>query len=263
LVWKINFLLKLILPAALFFSCGLEDYIYLEPVDIAYATGVTNATIVLPNNSSNSYFRFYTIFYRIYIGDQSPLSMMTSSDRNLFNPTLASHYNTLEPYTTNDNVSPNAIGTVFSSLRYYPLYFSLDKLNEIALYQILGTQNYGAISPPSAGDTISLSFTDSTKGPFMTLSNAPGNEFYLFRSRDFTPHPDRLFFNTTGSSSITDASIITNSVNADVEPKSNIIEANPKTTYVSMYILATGIDQNYTQIFSRPKHIGIFRLPSP
>jgi hypothetical protein len=275
LEWRTNFLLKLILPAALLFSCGLEDYIYLEPVDTAYATGVNSAIIVLPTANSTSpndeYFRFYAIYYRIYISDLSLDSITSSQQRYDVNPALASHYNTLEPYTTNDNVSPNAIGSVFSNLRYHPLYLSLDKTAPIELYQILGRQDYTGAAPPvpapwpptSQPWNLSLDFTDSTDGPFMTLSydTASGRRLYLFRSSGFTSSPNRLFFNTTGTGSITDAGIINNTVNADVEPKSNIIEANPKTTYVSMYILATGIDQNYTQIFSRPKHIGIFRLP--
>jgi hypothetical protein len=276
LVWKINFLLKLILPAALLFSCGLEDYIFLEPVDIAYATGTNSAIIVLsPTNSASpndEYFRFYTIYYRIYISDRD-LSGIVSGQMFDVNPALASHYNTLAPYTTNDNVSPNAIGSVFSSLRYHPLYLSLNKTAPIDLYQILGRQSYTGTAPPVPAPwpptpqpwNISLDFTDSAEGPFMTLSydTLSSRRLYLFRSSGFTSSPpDRLFFNTTGSGSITDATIISNTVNADVEPKSGLSDAiTTRYTYVSMYILAAGIDQNYTQIFSRPKHIGIFRLP--
>lgn len=249
-------------------SCGIEDYIYLRPVEIAYAEDISRGRIIIPNNSGNTYFRSYTIFYRIYISDLSLSSITTSSERQNINPALASHYSTLEPYTTNDKVSPNAIGSVFNSLHYYPLYVTFNRSDDIALYQLLGNQSYGSI--PSAdslagiGSTVHLDFTSSSIEPFMKLDHDPAlSTFYLFRAGDFTARPDRFLKNTTGPNQITDSTIITGMVNADVEKNANNNPANTvKYTYVSMYILASGIDSNYTVIYSRPKHIGIFRLPN-
>jgi hypothetical protein len=251
------------------FSCGIEDYIYLDPVENAYAVGVSNAIITMPNNSS-SYFRYYTIFYRIYISDIVLASITSDSQRNTINPALASHYNTIDPYTTNDSVSPNAIASVFNNLKYYPLHVSTDKSNEFAMYQLLSTSPSGSLpfsyQSIDNGDIINLDFTDTANGPYMVINYAspayttyPAFPLYLFRAKErFTPLPDRLFYHTAD---LIKPEYLTSNINADVERKTNIIDANPKQVYVSMYILATGIDNNYTLVYSRPKHIGIFHLP--
>jgi hypothetical protein len=238
----------------------MEDYAYLEPVDSAYSIGVSSAVITIPNNSS-SYFRYYTIFYRIYISDLDLSSISSDSQRRDINPALASHYNTLNPYTTNDNVSPNAIGSVFSNLYYYPLFVSMNKVNDIPLYQVLSDQTTGGIPPLVTGETVNLDFTDTSQGPFMTLSYYGSTKLFLFRAGSFTARPDRLFYHTSGTGTLSDDTIISSTVNADTERKTPINPASQKYTYVSMYIMAAGIDSNYTVIYSRPKHIGIFRLP--
>jgi hypothetical protein len=252
----------------LVFSCGIEEYIYLDPVENVETTLAQSANIIIPDNSSNPYFRYYTIFYRIYLSDRDLPSVINDSLRIEINPTLASHYNTLDPYTTTDSVSPNAIESVFRNLHYYPLYVSPDKVvtNEIAMHQLLSKSTSAsfpfAYQPIDYGDIVSLDFTNNADndGPYMTISYAPSFPLYLFRSREgFTPRPDRLFFN---SADLNNASFITAEANIDVERKTNFNPAFLTTrAYVSMYILATGIDNNYTLVYSRPKHIGIFRLP--
>ncbi|MDR2661625.1 MAG: hypothetical protein LBC31_01350 [Treponema sp.] len=238
----------------------MEDYVYLEPVNSAYSVGVTSAVITIPDNSGNDYFRYYAIFYRIYISDLDLSGISSDAQRRDINPALASHYNTLDPYTTSDNISPNAIGTVFSNLRYYPLYVSLDKAGGIPMYQVLSNQTTGGIPSLVTGGTIHLDFTnDAAQGPFMALSYY-SNRLFLFRAEGFTQRPDRLFYHSVGSGNLSDDSIISSTVNVDVERKTNV-SASQRYTYVSMYIVATGIDSNYTVIYSRPKHIGIFRLP--
>lgn len=247
---------------AVFSSCGLEDYIYLEPVQIVEVTSDSRVRIVFPDNSTNSNFRNYTIFYRIYISDFPSTGTIPESQHININTALDSDYNYLKPYTNNDNVSPNAVLSAFNSRHYYFLYVTTDKSNEIGLERLLGTVGYGGFPSPSQNDTITLDFTDSTKGPFMILSYEPGapphTEFYLFRTRNITALPDRLFFN---NNTLNDGSFIMNTTNSDVQSKAGI--SGTRYTYVSLYILATGIDNNFSVVFSRPKHAGIFRLPNP
>jgi hypothetical protein len=254
-------------------SCGLEVYPMLNPVVDAYSIGVSSAVITIPNNTSTE-FRYYSILYRIYISDIVLTGITSDSQRNTINPALASHYNTINPYTTRTNVTPNAIGTVFSNLHYYPLYVSVDKSREIAMYQLLSNHQTLSGSYPTtnihnlnAGDTVYLDFTDAADGPYMTIRYGipppdTTGRLYLFRAKNnFTPIPsDRLFFKSTD---ILNESFITTSTNADVEPKSNLILANPKQAYVSMYILSIGYDGNYSPVYSSAKHIGIFHLPTP
>jgi hypothetical protein len=246
----------------LFFSCGIEEYVYLDPVETAYPIDVTRGRIIVPNSSANSYFRYYTLLYRIYMSDINLSSITSDLQRQDLNPVLASHYNMIDPYTVNENFSPSAIGSVFNNLRYYQLYVSLDKLSEIAMAELLNSGGYGTIIRGiNWRDEINLDFTDTDDGPFITLRYdntlyPDSDRLYLFRaSSGFTPLPaDRLFYFSDDL-----VNIISSQINADVEPKANNTSSE-RIAYVSIYILATGIDDNYTLIYSRPKHVGIFRL---
>jgi hypothetical protein len=249
----------LILCQTIFFSCGIENYVYLEPVSYISTTGVTSAVVTIPDNSTNQYFRYYAVFYRIYISDVNLATVTTTQDRSSINPTLASHYNTLAPYTDNDNISPSSVGTVFTSLRYYPLYVQLGSSLFSSMQQILGK---AVVSP---GDTVEFNFTVNTgtgTEPYITHNSYSG-ELPLRRSDDFTARPNRTFINTTGSNNLTDENIITSNINADIEKHPNNNYNNYNYTYISLYIAAAGIDNNFTAVYSKPKHIGVFILPNP
>jgi len=222
-------------------SCGLETYVYLNPVEIVSVTEVTRAEIVLPSQSAAE-FRNYTIFYRIYLSSFL-VSASVESQLSDINTTLASHYRTLAPYTIDDNVSPASIDSVFRNLRYYYISLNDNLNNEKQLYKVLNSPSWG---------TIKLDFSSRDRPPFLTDTNG-SDEYDLLRANSFTSQPDRLFIYTTElESSISDT------VNIDVQMNPN----GQSYAYVSMYILATGINENYSPLYSRPKHIGIFRLPN-
>ncbi|MDR1507868.1 MAG: hypothetical protein LBI67_12275 [Treponema sp.] len=270
--------------AALFFSCGIEDYVYLAPVEYTSLTGSTSARVTIPDNYTDPdyfrYFRYYAIFYRIYISDVSTDSITTSEQRYAINHALASHYNAIDPYTVNDNISPSSVGTIFSSLKYYPLYAEVASGNIVSMSRILQHPNTAGVTPPGSpiispsiypvfsGNIAEAVFALS--GPYLKINyNAAGTlnsgELSLYRASGadgFVAHPDRSFFNSTGSSSLTDETIISENINADVE-KNPGMTFSTRYAYVSLYIAASGIDNNFTAVYSRPKHIGIFRLPTP
>ncbi|MDR0403166.1 MAG: hypothetical protein LBH35_06205 [Treponema sp.] len=229
----------------------------MAPVEYISTAGSTSARITIPNNSGDPNFRYYAIFYRIYISDQSIDSITTSDQRYAINHALASHYNTINPYTANDNISPSSVGTVFSSLKYYPLYVDSGSAN-VSMTQVL---THTALNP---GSTVDIVFAAANPGPYLLVNSQTPlllQSFPLRRSSDrFTANPDRTFFNTTGTGSLTDENGISENTNADVEKMSPA--ASPGYTYVSMYIAAAGIDSNFTAVYSRPKHIGVFRLPA-
>jgi hypothetical protein len=233
--------------ALLFVSCGIENYVYLEPVEYVTTVGSTSAHVNLPNNPSPE-FRHYVIFYRIYISDRSIDGITTSNQRDI-NNALASHYNTINPYTVNDNISPSSVGTVFTSLKYYQLHVETNSSGVptiVSMDQILSSSSSG---------TVDLIFAN--EGPSLQV-NSPSAELPLRRSAvGFTPSPNRTFFNSTGSGSLSDESRISENSNTDVERNTT----SGQYTYVSLYIAATGIDSNFSVVYSRPKHIGIFRLP--
>ncbi|MDR0474985.1 MAG: hypothetical protein LBH43_15090 [Treponema sp.] len=220
----------------LFSSCGLETYDFLYPVENIKVKDVTAATITLPSGQTAN-FQNYMIYYRIYLTDNRSGTLDTSFQRNMVNTQLDSDYATLERYTSNDNVSPMAIDTVLKNLGYYALFVNGKPLIEV-LY--------------AASGTIELDFT--VKNPYMQFP--PGVIYDLFRSNSFESLPDRLFI---FSLELADESTISKEVNADVQKKTGT--GSTVAAYVSMYILAVGSDDNYSPIYSRPSHIGIFELP--
>jgi len=235
--------------AVLFFSCGIEEEILLEPVANAYQAGITRGGLTLPDNSS-TYFRYYMIYYRIYLSDQLTTGVNSSDYQELqgINPTLASHYTSINnTYIANENASTSGVGSTFSSLRYFPLFATSNGSDGIAMYNLLNSGN--------AGIEITFNFLPPDNAPPIMEINS--SLFYLFRNAEsFTPIPEDRWFAL--STELLDTNIITSEVNADVHTKSN---ATPIYAYVSLYICAVGINNNFSPIYSKPTHIGIFQLP--
>ena len=234
--------------ALLLVSCGLENEVYLEPVEIVSSISLNSAEIVLPANPAPE-FRYYGIYYRIYLSDYPSTSVTVDSERNLINAALGTHYRTLDRYTTDDFISPSALDMVFRDLKYYSVFLKDPSGTERALSEVLYS--------PAAG-VIRLDFTAYKNS---TLIDTMGVSYELLRARSnsFASFPpDRLL---VYSNVLSDGSIITNEINADLQKKSSGAGETGQYTYISLYILAAGIDNNYSPIFSRPKHIGIFMLP--
>jgi len=237
-----------------FFSCGIEELIFLEPVVDVSFTGVTTGRLTIPNTSASDYFRNFTIYYRIYLSDVPSTSITTNDERRNIHPNLASHYNIIEPYIIDENRVFTST-TIFTSRGYFPLYISPNKVDGFAVHDLLTKQGYSPFPPVTPGGTINFDFTDSIVGPFIRLSyDSTSTQLFLFRATgNFTPMPDRQFF-LQGEM----ISPITTEVNADVEAKAGV---TPQYAYVSLYIIAIGIDNSFSPVYSQPAHIGIFRLP--
>jgi hypothetical protein len=87
---------------------------------------------------------------------------------------------------------------------------------------------------------------------FMTVGSS---EYNLFRAGKANPFPgdiaNRLFYQTND---------LFNTANITTERNLDVDTPGTATAYVSMYVLAVGIDNNLSPVYSRPRHIGIFRL---
>ena len=227
-------------------SCGLEIEVFLEPVQIVSSTSINSVEIILPANPAPE-FRFYDIYYRIYLSDYPLTSVTVDSERNLINASLGSHYNTLDRYTIDDNISPGTLAMVFDNLKYYSISLRGAAGNERALSTVLFS--------PAAG-IIRLDFTAYKNS---TLVDTSGISYDILRAVNFTSLPaDRLL---VYSNELGNGGYISNVINADIQNKSSGVGETGQYAYISMYILASGIDNNYSRIISRPKHIGVFRLP--
>ncbi|GMO42799.1 MAG: hypothetical protein Ta2B_23140 [Termitinemataceae bacterium] len=210
----------------LLFSCGIEDYKYLEPVTDIVSEFTSRATIRPPNSgdtyiidfpndaypkiSSTALFQKYTIYYKIYKSDHLSMNVNTEEEYKLVNDTLSTDYKTLLPYTDINNNNTSSIDSLFTNRRFYPIYYD-------GSGNLLRTNNNGA----------------------------------------FKLEPDGYFINTYEIRTTEPSQV----VNWDVTENG----ANAKTyTYAIMYIVAVDFDpQTLTPIYSSPSFINIFMLPDP
>ncbi|MDR2783201.1 MAG: hypothetical protein LBB48_05085 [Treponema sp.] len=228
-----------------FFACGIEDYIYLPPVpesSVTQSPAMSGATIRLPQIDVLQ-FKNFAIFYRIYISATSFPSLPSNAYATL-NAALSADFNAFLPYTnvaTNTGVNAGAVGTLFKNRNYWKL-------------EIQGAGIDGVLG--SGGQTVTVNFLNSI-GRAPTLN--AGNEYTLFRSNGegaFQPVPDRRFLNTDDLNATENATVLEN---ADVTPTPG--SPSPRYAYVAMYIVALGMDNNFSPIYSSPTFLGVFRLP--
>jgi hypothetical protein len=230
--------------SGLFFSCGIEDYAYLEPVPSGNIQLTLNnrARIDLPPSQGSS-FTQYNIYYRIYISDILEAGEIQKSRPAMgnINPALANDYFALEPYTNTNNNNVNA---------------STDILFRNRSYQTLSYEPGLVINSPGV---LELYFPDQTGSiPYLIYG---GKTYNLYRSNGnsaFNPQPDRYFRN---SSEINSSANAISTINADVVDKSGA--GGPRYTYAALYIAAEGLNQpSYTPFYSIPTFIGVFMLPA-
>jgi hypothetical protein len=248
-----RFILILCLLAGfgLFSSCGIEDYLFLNPVPVAniHPTLNTSVEIELPSIDLTQYYYFshFTIYYRIYISGIDISGAIDEGSLSRINAALAADYATLIPYTNNDTVISTSMATLFSGRKYFTLNLSGGDIDDV-------------LGKASLGRTAVLDFA-LTPGRRPTLRLGSTQEYELFRSTGngaFSPAPDRFFLN---ASELNRSDNVTEKINYDVADFPGLSGA--RYTYVAFYILTTGTDSNYTPVFSRPTYVGILRLPEP
>jgi hypothetical protein len=250
-----GFLVVFLLGAGPFFfgACGIDDYVYLSPVQESEINirSNTQATIRLPspNSSEVTYFTHFAIFYRIYISSSLQSGQITPELMRTVNTTLYSDYNGIFPSSSNNSsnstsTTNTAVGSIFSSRRYYDM-------------DLEGAAIESVLDKDSQGETLLIEFSSADR-PFLTLGG--GRAYALYRSNGggaFDPKPDRYFVN---HSDLTSGANLTASINADVAGPS---PSGSSYTYVSMYIVKAGRDpQSLASVYSAPTFIGVFKLPS-
>ncbi|MDR2068596.1 MAG: hypothetical protein LBP71_01870 [Spirochaetaceae bacterium] len=139
------------------------------------------------------------------------------------NSYLNNDYLAIQPYTNPDTSTSTNVGTLFTNRKYYTLdsQFSPGTL----------TINFGESPPVINGTPILRSSSVSYPAP-----------------------SDRYFRNQTELYSAENVAR-----NIDVQPTTG--GSGPMYTYAAMYVVAVGVDANYSTIFSKPTFISVFRLP--
>jgi hypothetical protein len=245
--------LIILLAFVILSSCGIDDYPYLPSVPAGNVRPLqlsSGAAIDLPSISGTSYNPSFTFYYRIYLSDVEVPGMVTQEDMSRINSALANDFRTLQQYTDGDESRiTTIIGSAFSSRNYYTL-----ALQGASIDSLLGES--------SSLRTVTLDFAETSAGtvPTLLFNNNTYNLYRVSESGLMRPIPgDRYFFNTSALTS--DANISTvDRTNLDIQTKSPAI-SGPRYAYVSIYIVVTGLNSNYSPIYSRPAFVGIFRLP--
>ncbi|MDR1429726.1 MAG: hypothetical protein LBI85_05505 [Spirochaetaceae bacterium] len=247
------------------FSCGIEDYIYLDPIpasNVSHTSGNTLVQVTIPPTPA-VYFTHYVIFYRIYVSEVPLTSEITDlgTVSTVNNSTLTSNYNTLRPYADETNtISASQVGTVFNNLLYSELAVSGGNLQTL-------------LGPSGTSRSLAIDFSDSAAYdiPYLTING--GLPYQLRRTwtvrgfsppsgapSAFTPLPSGTGYDFTRSQDL----CYVNSINNwDISVKSGTDwgSGTGQYAYVSLYIAARGIDGNFNSIYSRPTFLGVLRLP--
>jgi hypothetical protein len=234
----------------LLFSCGIEDYPYLQPVDPDSVTRILNeqASLWLPSvSSSDGYFTNYIIYYRLYVSDALISGEITTDKLSSISSDLNSDFTSIEPYTKATNNLATNVGSLFSNRKFYAL-----KLQDTNIDNVLDDSGGGL--------QIDFRITQENLYPRLVLQ---GVIHPLRRSNGdglFNPLPEnRQFLNTDELNS---AANISSTINADIANKANITGA--RYVYAAMYIAASGFDPlSLAPIYSSPTYISIFMLPVP
>ncbi|MDR3301236.1 MAG: hypothetical protein LBT01_01720 [Spirochaetaceae bacterium] len=214
-------------------SCGLDSYMYLEPVTESSVVRTSNygvsftlddySSVSLNFQTSNipsingqdmSYFHsHYYLFYKIYVSGFTELSPSETTYASI-NPTLGSDYTSLKPYTVVTNNYASSVASAFSSRKF----FRID----------------------NASNPLILRSRDLIT-PYPTAEN---NGRYFFYSADLI-NPNYLNANN----------------NADVT--ANSTAGGDTLAYTAIYVAQRAFDPlSLTEIYSIPTFLGVFLLPN-
>ena len=241
-------LFPLFLPA-----CGIETYYYISQVSEGNIERRfnTEATVRL-DPLSEEYASGYRIYYRIYISDLSTDADITESEqRREINSTLYYDYSAFYSFTDPTNYSSLPSTNTFSNRNYHELELEGKNLNNLLSRDSLKSRI-----------TFKLSF-EQRPGlhPSFIVSPGTSNEeqYFLFRNNsngDYDLEPDRYFFFSFDLDNETNHTF---DVNNDVAKHGT---GGTGFAYVSMYVVAIGANSmDFSTIYSKPTHIGIFKLP--
>jgi hypothetical protein len=237
-------------------ACGIPEEYYLPQVTQVQRRFNTEANISLNSIESYYYAINYTIYYKIYISntdiDTVPTETTASdvSQRSGVNSALNSDFNAIRPSTeVTDLTASNDVNYLFINRGYYAL--ELDGADIENVLSVRGG-NIRIEFPTFAGDS-----------PVMSLNNGPEiplcrNSYVRLSSQPQATDGTNTYLHFRNTPELRDNANAVRDKNADTVPGA----ANAQYTYVSMYIVAVGINPTtFSGIYSKPAHINIFKLP--
>jgi len=233
----------------IFTTCGIDELFFLPPVTHISVSGGTDIIITLPNISTITYYYAtnFTIYYRIYLSDVSVDGSILETQYSTLNPQLETDFNDFNRTFINPtNVQVPTVSS-FTNRSYYRL-----RTNNASVLSL--------IPPASTPRDIQINFTAGESATITDLY-ASATPIALLRNNSISPIPDYYFQYSSELATYGDNTGPSKTYNNDVI--NNVTASGLKSyecAYVSMYIVTEGIQNNFQALYSRPKHIGVFRL---
>ena len=241
-------LFPVLLLSIAFGACGIDDYIYLDPVTKTdWRPSLQRISFTLPSDQTEDYFDNYVIYYRLYPSSVNKLGISFSEgDFSSINASMYSDYSRIYPYSTADDEAPVSLQSLFeNSLVYKELYLGASVASKDGLGTITGEIDAGTLlTEDVAGKTLSIDFDLANVGAPHPCLIMDGVKYRLLRrGSTAAPKPTRDFLYYSGMSG------------EDFEGSAQ------DNTYAVFYIVAKGTDLSFSTILSRAAFLGALQLP--
>ena len=238
-----------VIPLAMFLflisliSCGIDEYVYLEPISSVTISSSDSQKITVNLPSSQSiYFDEYLIYYRIY----------PSTSASTANSLASSNWSTI--YNANLNY-PATLETVIKNLSFKTISFAQDTQNSsiVTLNSPLKSSNISANSITS----FVIDFNAANR-VYPCLIVGDTNKYYrLLRNPDLNlddQYKDILYYNTITYSTITSDPY------KDYYSFSGYTRTGYPYAHIQLIAVATGHDSSFSSIYSTACQLGVFQL---
>jgi len=239
-------LLLIILSALVFGSCGIDTYIYMEPISADSVTwDALNKKIsfTLPSGQIQNYFNEYIVYYRIYFSSTDKESLTIGiGDLSGISPQLYTDYYRINPYTTNSDSAPVLLQSLFeNTMKYSKLTFGEQVVTTSQLSIINSAET--PLDKNSSGNLVVIDFNLKASNIIHPILSISGNNNRILRTEVQGLVPSRDFIYSS------------NMAGEDVDGISN------SYSYVAFYIVAKGTDDSGSLVLSTATFLGVLQIP--
>ena len=229
-------------------ACGIDDYIYLDPVtDTDWNFQNQKIVCTFPTSQTDGYFQNYVIYYRLYPSTVNKSgNTVKPSDFSAISSAMYSDYLSIYPYSTDDDEAPvNLQSLLENSLAYKELALGQAVISKDELGTVIEVDAENLFGDTSHGKTITIDFnlpSLETAHPSLIINET---KHRLLREDETTTLPSRDFLQAASMSG------------GDFEGTSQTF------VYAMFYIVAKGIDESFSTLLSRAAFLGALQLPEP
>jgi hypothetical protein len=226
-------------------GCGIDDYVYLKPVtDFDWNSADQRITFSLPSNQTDDYFQEYVVYYRLYSSTTYLSSYNTISSLSSLNSSMYSDYLSVYPYSIEDDEAPTSLQYLLETTRSYKKLCFGKPAASSANLSTVNEYDESPLIDDNAGETVTIDFNLKALSYAHPCLIVNDTTYRMLRDESATEEGERDF--------------LQDSVNSDDDDLDGDISTY---TYVMFYVVATGIDDSFSTIFSQATFLGALRLP--